>query len=75
MQTYGYKKLLRIAAVKQTAYGSQGHLKGYTFILKSIPGHRNYAVIVQSILSCLTKAGGVFMGSLICLPAFLTGKH
>lgn len=71
MQTYGYKKLLRIAAVKETAYGSQGHLKVYTFILKSIPGHRKYAVIVQSIPSCLTKAGGVFMGSLICLLAFL----
>lgn len=64
MQTYGYKKVLRIAAVKQTVYGSLGHLKVYLFILKSIPGQRNYAAVAKSIYSCLTKAGGIFMGSL-----------
>lgn len=47
-------------------------MKVYLFILKRIPGHRNYAIIVKSIPSCLTKAGGGgFMGSLICLLAFL----
>lgn len=40
IQTYGYKKLLRIAAVKQTVYGSLGHLKVYPSILNSIPGHK-----------------------------------